>query len=290
MSNTTKITSAIRDAAAGAIGGVMGIIAGQPQDKIKARLQLDPDKLRYKSSLDCTRQIVKAEGVLSLWRGLSPPVISVLIQNSIVFGTYSLTCAILRKKQEKLSIPEVAFAGGFGGFVQSFVISPLELAKIRVQVDETPMPIKTVLSKKTPIGTHSEVLGPFQALSGIYARRGLPGIYRGGSLLLIREVPGYMMYFGSYEFFVREGQKQQTIGTKTTTFTAGGVAGVLSWMSVYPIDVLKTKFQADDTITLRMCVRELSAAPQQMFKGLGITVVRAFVVNGVGFLVYEYLR
>jgi hypothetical protein len=78
---------------------------------------------------------VNTEGVLSLWRGLSPPVISVLIQNSIVFGTYSLTCAVLRKKHdEKLSIAEVAFAGGFGGFVQSFVISPLELAKIRVQV------------------------------------------------------------------------------------------------------------------------------------------------------------
>ncbi len=53
--------SSLRDMIAGTIGGVVGTVAGHPQDKIKARLQLHPR--RYRSSFDCFLQIVKAEGV-----------------------------------------------------------------------------------------------------------------------------------------------------------------------------------------------------------------------------------
>lgn len=55
------MTESLRDTFAGMIGGVVGTISGHPQDKIKARLQLNPG--RYSSSFDCFVRIVKAEGV-----------------------------------------------------------------------------------------------------------------------------------------------------------------------------------------------------------------------------------
>lgn len=77
-------------------------------------------------------------------------------------------------------------------------------------------------------------------------------------------------------------------------FFVGGFSGSISWLFTYPIDYVKTLIQSDD-INQRKFVSAIDCVKKQykaegirtFFKGLGITMLRSFPVNGAGFLTFE---
>jgi hypothetical protein len=79
-------------------------------------------------------------------------------------------------------------------------------------------------------------------------------------------------------------------------FFAGGLAGSNSWLFTYPIDYIKTIMQSQNIEKMKY-KGSLECAVKQyrlegyrtFFKGLGITMLRAFPVNGIAFFSYEYL-
>lgn len=75
---------------------------------------------------------------------------------------------------------------------------------------------------------------------------------------------------------------------------AGGCAGVLAWAVATPMDVIKSRLQADGQGQQRYrgllhcvvtSVRE--EGPRVLFKGLALNCCRAFPVNMVVFVAYE---
>ncbi|XP_037072322.1 solute carrier family 25 member 45-like [Pollicipes pollicipes] len=77
--------------------------------------------------------------------------------------------------------------------------------------------------------------------------------------------------------------------------SAGGVAGVGAWTSILPLDVLKSKLQADDPARpqyrgMLHCAQMtvLRDGPGALLAGFGVMAGRAFLVNAVTFLGYEY--
>ena len=76
---------------------------------------------------------------------------------------------------------------------------------------------------------------------------------------------------------------------------AGGVAGVLAWLMVYPVDVVKSRLQAVGASaspytggTLQCARATLAEEGARVFvRGLGPTLGRAFIVNGAIFATFE---
>lgn len=79
---------------------------------------------------------------------------------------------------------------------------------------------------------------------------------------------------------------------------AGGLSGVFGWLSTYPIDVIKTRIQAQSIshkdkemqyAGIVDCAQRLVKAegPGTLWKGLGATIIRAFPTNAVIFLAYS---
>ncbi|MCJ1350340.1 MAG: hypothetical protein MMC33_000321, partial [Icmadophila ericetorum] len=80
----------------------------------------------------------------------------------------------------------------------------------------------------------------------------------------------------------------------------GGIAGVISWASIYPLDMIKTRIQAAQGVDLetnkiirrsawtiaRDAYRQEGAGI--FFRGLGVCSIRAFIVNSVQWAVYEW--
>lgn len=81
------------------------------------------------------------------------------------------------------------------------------------------------------------------------------------------------------------------------TLMAGGFAGTFSWMISFPIDVVKSRLQADGIDGERKykstvdCIRKSFAAEGWGFfaRGIGSTLMRAFPMNAVCFLVVSYV-
>ena len=79
--------------------------------------------------------------------------------------------------------------------------------------------------------------------------------------------------------------------------TAGGLAGIFSWVFTYPQDVIKSRLQADGWGRDQQyrgslhCLRVSLASEGRSFllRGIGSTVIRAFPMNAVTFWVYKYI-
>ena len=96
-----------------------------------------------------------------------------------------------------------------------------------------------------------------------------------------------------------------------TSVSAGGLAGICSWVTTYPQDVIKSRVQGDGwgrhqryhgprhclrvswslqfSLTLQCFVQETikEGGWKILYRGFGSTTYRAFIVNGVILLVYN---
>ncbi|KAH0885944.1 hypothetical protein HID58_062040 [Brassica napus] len=99
----TKSIPLTRKLAAGFIAGGIGAAVGNPADVAMVRMQADGrlplvDRRNYKSVLDAIAQMVRGEGVTSLWRGSSMTINRAMLVTASQLATYdSVKETILEK-------------------------------------------------------------------------------------------------------------------------------------------------------------------------------------------------
>jgi solute carrier family 25 citrate transporter 1 len=71
----------------GMTAGCLGAVCNTPFDTVKTRMQ-GLEAARYKGLVDCARQMVTTEGVLSLWKGLGARLMRVVPGQGIIFCSY----------------------------------------------------------------------------------------------------------------------------------------------------------------------------------------------------------
>jgi solute carrier family 25 carnitine/acylcarnitine transporter 20/29 len=127
----------------------------------------------------------------------------------------------------------------------------------------------------------------------------------------IRDSVGYGFYFWSYELSRRwMEQNGNRGGEAASVLLCGGLAGVVTWASIFPLDVIKTRVQTQvlspetapllETDALEGKGKRLGAwavakeayregGIRVFFRGLAVCSVRAFIVNAVQWAAYEWI-
>lgn len=263
------------DFAAGCLGGCAGVIVGHPFDTIKVRLQTqDGLSHRYKGAIDCFRSLLRTEKVSGLYRGMSSPMAGVALVNAVVFGVYGYS-----QKRLGDDIWAHGASGALAGAVQSIISSPIELAKTRLQI-------------QGESGGRALYKGPVDCLRQLLRVEGFRGAFRGLGSTILRDAPGFGVYFASYEQMLRAGASGPA-----SLMAAGGLAGVFSWMACYPMDVLKSRLQVDGMRGPRRYKGLLDCAVQSyrqeglavFTRGLNSTLLRAFPTNAAIFTVVTWV-
>ena len=139
--------------------------------------------------------------------------------------------------------------------------------------------------------------GPINVAKNIWKTEGLRGIFRGLGITVLRDSPSYGFYFWTYEYTrekLHPGCRKSHEESFKTMLVAGGLAGVASWICCYPLDVIKTRLQAQTQSSLKYrgffdCLRKSNVEDGHvvLLRGLGTTIGRAFLVNGAIFSAYE---
>jgi hypothetical protein len=106
--------------------------------------------------------------------------------------------------------------------------------------------------------------------------RGYSSIYGGLSYTIYRESIANAFYFSIYHYMHNSGYN---------SFIAGGFAGINSWFWTYPLDVIKTRKQLNISLTFLQCVKIGG-----LWNGLGIALIRGFIVNGSSFWIYDRIK
>ncbi|XP_019607128.1 solute carrier family 25 member 47 isoform X1 [Rhinolophus sinicus] len=299
------------DFVAGAIGGVCGVAVGYPLDTVKVRIQTEP---KYTGIWGCVRDMYRRERVWGFYRGLSLPVCTVSLVSSVSFGTFrhclSHICRFRYGSADaKPARTDITLSGFASGLVRVFLTSPTEVAKVRLQTQtqtQTQQRRRSSASWPSAATPQCPALpaspvpgpkyrGPLHCLTTVAREEGLRGLYRGSSALLFRDSHSFATYFLSYsilcEWLTPTGHSQPDV---LGVLLAGGCAGVLAWAVATPMDVIKSRLQADGQGQRRYrgllhcvvtSVRE--EGPRVLFKGLVLNCCRAFPVNMVVFVAYE---
>jgi solute carrier family 25 carnitine/acylcarnitine transporter 20/29 len=222
------VENALIPLAAGAISGAIGVGASYPVDTIKTKSQAyatsrvagDNTQLGL---LEIIKMVLKNEGVKGFYGGVLGVMIGQAFIKSSAFASNAWALSILNSSGGEATILQLALAAAFSGFVASFVVNPIERIKVLMQADSC--------------GLYSSEI---ECMNNVIQNDGVQGlVVRGLDATLSREVPGYALYFMAYSLLMRSPIGAENFGT-LAPLLCGASAGCLSWLPVYPIDVVKT--------------------------------------------------
>ncbi|KAK3093525.1 hypothetical protein FSP39_016754 [Pinctada imbricata] len=276
------------DYIAGAIGGAAGLVVGHPFDTTKVQLQTQLHGNQYKGTWDAITNVHKYGWVKGFFRGLSWPLFSYGVVNSIYFGVYGNTLKMLEKDRSvrKSSYLSIYMAGCVGGAAQLIVVSPVDYVKVVLQSQ-----ISHDVSGK---GKGKQFKGPTECARHIVRSSGLRGLYKGGIAMAWRDVPSYGLYSLTYEYLSLEMKTRGLSDSKgiVADLVAGGCAGTLTWFSIIPFDVVKSRYQADFKKEFSGLIDCAVKSYREegffvFYRGCLVTCLRAFPVNAVTFLFYS---
>lgn len=256
-----------KDFTAGYISGIVNTMAGQPFDNCKIKMVGSG-----KSLLWTFQNTIKVEGVRSLWKGSTFPLITFGFCNSIIFSANEGVKYHFKKNSNdgKLKAWHFFIAGGASGLSNSIISAPMEHLRIRMQND-----VGNALYK-----------GSIDCFNKIFRSHGLLGLYKGFSVTVVREFFLYGSYFAAYEVLRQWGNRNDTL----FMMTIGGLAGISGWMGGFSFDNIKTRLQTDsfDNPVYKTWadVRKVIKYSEIM-KGFSAGFIRGFPVNAATFYSFE---
>lgn len=162
-------------------------------------------------------------------------------------------------------------AGAMAGGVMAFANCPIELLKVRLQVQDPTRP--------------RLYSGIIDCARQTIRSQGILGLYRGFNATFLRDVPSFAAYFAMYE-----GLKQTFGDSAPSLIVAGGLAGIAAWLPAFPQDVVKSQMQSSSEHRSAIhCARMIyqKHGLSGFFRGFVPTMARAFPANAATFLAYE---
>ncbi|KAL7923135.1 mitochondrial carrier [Trichoderma austrokoningii] len=276
---------------AGYISGAIGIVVGNP---------LDIEKVRQQTTRHAIGKLYSQSSV-AFMKGTAAPIFGYGALNALLFVSYNRSEAMLKDAASTRDAGWVTWtAGALGGLAVWVVSAPTELIKCRAQMS-TPATSSWTIFKQ------------------ILRTDGVTGLYRGGVVTALRDSIGYGFYFWTYELAHRYwptavGRDGDTASGRRETskvLVCGGIAGIATWASVFPLDVIKSRLQtqhrpatsaAASVLAYRGIASQRRNGAWQIakdtyreggirpfFRGLSVCSVRAFLVNAIQWAVYEWI-
>ena len=262
---------------AGSLGGAIGVLTSFPFDTLKtlAQSSLYDDAEVPLNLLETIRTIFQKAGWRGFYGGVRPMMIGQAFIKAVAFGANAFALNFFASYIPGMVAGWVlVFSAAFSGFITGFFVTPVERIKIMMQAS-------------------SQYKNEFNCIRTVVRCEGLFGLFgRGLGPTMWREIPGYAIYFVVY------GLLMETVAAEVLGYAApcvfGAIAGCLSWLPVYPFDVIKTLVQnteggANHDTSWRALTRKVykEGGVLAFFDGLTPKMIRAAIYNAATFLTYD---
>ncbi|KAI7541250.1 hypothetical protein KC331_g8688 [Hortaea werneckii] len=197
---------------------------------------------------------------------------------------------------------QVVAAGALAGLFSRFCIAPLDVLKIRLQLqyhslsDPLNAPPHSSLRNNKPAGV-------LQVARDIWRHEGITGFWKGNI-----PAEGLYLSYGAAQFLAYRSMNQALDALEQNnpgsfklpgtakSFIAGAAAGTAATTATYPLDLLRTRFAAQGTekvyAGLLASLRDITRheGPAGFFRGLSAGVGQIVPYMGLFFACYEALK
>ncbi|XP_059050706.1 mitochondrial thiamine pyrophosphate carrier-like [Achroia grisella] len=195
---------------------------------------------------------------------------------------------LLNNNADKISIYQSALAGGASGAVTRAMAQPLDVLKIRFQL------------QLEPIKCGSKYSSIFQAVTSIIKEEGVTTLWSGHVPAQYLSILFGVLQFSTFEKLSRLCQKSDPefymVHKHWINFCNGGIAATVATVASYPFDTVRTRLIAERKTS--KAYRGFSHAfttmikhegPRSLFKGLLPTLGPVAPQTGIQFAVYKLL-
>ncbi|OJJ66857.1 hypothetical protein ASPBRDRAFT_187537 [Aspergillus brasiliensis CBS 101740] len=301
---------------AGGIAGAVSRTATAPLDRLKVyliaqtgvknsavRAAKDGAPLRAagkasKTLVEAVKDLWRAGGIRSLFAGNGLNVLKVMPESAIKFGAYeSAKRAFARLEghgDPKRLMPVSQFlSGGCGGMVAQCFVYPLDTLKFRMQCDTVEGGLKG----------NQLIAATFKK---VWCKHGLLGFFRGLPLGLVGMFPYAALDLSTFEYMKRaliarkarlnNCHEDDVPLNNFTTGAIGAMSGGFGASVVYPLNVLRTRMQAQGTILHPATYNGIGDVARKtiqteglrgFYKGLTPNLLKVAPAVSISYVVYE---
>ncbi|KAJ7599283.1 mitochondrial carrier [Mycena floridula] len=287
---------AVKDITFGSIAGMAAKIFEHPFDLTKVRLQaqllteFSASAPKFAGPIDCLRKTHANEGFRGLYRGLPAPLVGSMAENASLFLVYEELKILIGKDPLRLTLREKFAAACGAGAVTSFILTPIELIKCKMQVQ----------------GLSAHQTSFLQTIRQTL-RAGPLSMWTGHTGTFIRETGGTGVWFGvkeavsgwlSKKRIHRQRLRGETsISTRLTPLESalsGACAGAAFNLAFFPADTVKSAMQTSTDGSSRSFLQTLTsivrtAGLKGLYAGCGITIARSIPSSAMIFLIWDGL-
>ncbi|TFK47592.1 mitochondrial carrier [Heliocybe sulcata] len=327
-SSSSPTVRAAKDIAFGSAAGIASKFFEHPFDLCKVRLQAQvlDQEARFSGPVDCLTQTWKHEGIRGLYRGLPAPIVGAMVENASLFLSYSELQHLIRRfnntsVSQDLSVAQLGLAGAGAGGITSFLLTPIELVKCKMQVQ---MLVGSPISRDALASISASTLeatapspsttvraalpGPLAVLMNVIRTTGIRGLWLGHTGTFIRETGGSGAWFATKEFVAsllvaRTPSRQRTKRELDPWESAlsGACAGGMYNLAFFPADTVKSTLQTEEELRPRAKGAEKptffgrfkemyqTKGLRGLYAGCGITIARSIPSSAIIFLIYDGL-
>ena len=275
----------------GTAGGIAVVAVGHPFDTVKVRLQSQSiTKPIYSGAFDCVKKTLAWEGVGGLYKGVASPLAGQMLFRATLFSAFGESKRWLGTNADgttrELTNIDYYKAGMMTGFVAAFTEAPIDFYKSQIQVQ-----ILRLRADPTYKPPYTSVV---ECVKSTLKTSGVRGPFQGLGPTILRNTPANAVYLGSFEVMKKKMAEVKECKVSELSaplvIGAGGFGGVLYWLCIYPVDVIKSAMMTDSIIPAeRKYPNMLSTAKKlwgeggvsRFYKGFTTCILRAAPANGV---------
>ena len=251
---------------AGSISGILEATMTWPMENIKTRMQLkNGNNLKVRHIYP----IIQKEGLLSVYRGLTPILASNIPKVGLRFLVFEKVNQSINKINPNSKLNSL-YAGLVSGIIEStFVTVPSETIKTKY------------------------IERPTTSIFNIIKTEGIAGMYKGYVSTTGRQCMNQssrFFFYQNYKDFYNKTYPNKEFG-KMESFIGGTTAGLLSVFVSQPFDVIKTKGQSyqegNKSLTQLAQIVKSEYGIQGFWRGSVPRILRVAPGQGVMFLAYD---
>ena len=194
------------------------------------------------------------------------------------------------KGEAGASVGDSMMAGAFAGMLSRVVVAPLDVIKIRMQVQVEPVAGGGTLGA-------GKYRGIAQCARTILKEEGARGLWAGTVPALFLWVPYTAVQFAALGEFKRVARENGGDPEKPPlAFAGGAVAGATATVVTYPFDVMRTVLAAQGSPRVYESLPAAAAGilksrgPAGLYAGVGVTLLEIVPASAIQFGVYALLR
>lgn len=266
----------------GGIASAGAACCTHPLDLLKVHLQTQQEG--KSSIIRMTMHIIRQQGILALYNGLSASLLRQLTYSTTRFGIYEVMKQHLSSPGEALPFHTKVLLAAAGGACGGFVGTPADMVNVRMQNDI-----------KLPVELRRNYKHAIDGLWQVYRTEGVRRLFSGATTATSRAI---LMTVGQLSFYDQVKQTLLDSGYFTdnlgTHFLASSTAGAIATTLTQPLDVLKTRMmnaKPGEYKSIAHCVMYTAKlGPLAFYKGYIPAFVRLAPQTIITFIFFEQLR